>query len=403
VNGLPVMFVALAMLGLIGHALLWIEFVNHVHATRMPRWAVWWLTLLGFGFLTFVPLAFLALWLDGFLDEGAFTYAALHPAMRFYGAMCVALSLFLGPLAVSHRRRKRLPQVAHLPSRKFDYRDSLGLRIAGGGLAQLMNQAPGNDALRLEVTRKRLELANLPPELDGLTICHLTDLHFTGRIPLEFFKEVIDEANALEPDLMLLTGDIVDKAHCLDWLPKTLGKLRARHGCYYILGNHDKRVPVEPLREILADCGLTSVSGRSLLIEIRGGTLQLSGNELPWLLPAANMSQAPLRPGDRPHLRLLLSHSPDQYAWARTYGFDLMLAGHNHGGQIVFPLLGPMAVPSRYGVKYACGVFYEAPTLLHVSRGISSELPLRLRCSPELALLELRRGAIATTAAPRDR
>jgi predicted MPP superfamily phosphohydrolase len=115
------------------------------------------------------------------------------------------------------------------------------------------------------------------------------------------------------------------------------------------------------------------------------------------------MSQAPLRPGDRPHLRLLLSHSPDQYAWARTYGFDLMLAGHNHGGQIVFPLLGPMAVPSRYGVKYACGVFYEAPTLLHVSRGISSELPLRLRCPPELALLELRRGAIATTAAPRDR
>ena len=100
-------------------------------------------------------------------------------------------------------------------------------------------------------------------------------------------QKVIDEANALEPDLMLVTGDIVDKAHCLDWLPKTLGKLCARHGCYYILGNHDKRVPVEPLRDILADCGLTSVSGRSLLIEIRGGTLQLSGNELPWLLPAA--------------------------------------------------------------------------------------------------------------------
>lgn len=69
--------------------------------------------------------------------------------------------------------------------------------------------------------------------------------------------------------------------------------------------------------------------------------------------------------------------------------FDLMLAGHLHGGQFCIPLIGPMLLPSRKGVKFASGTFYTRPTIMHVSRGISAELPLRLNCEPELAQLVL--------------
>ncbi|MCA9227240.1 MAG: hypothetical protein KDA47_16570, partial [Planctomycetales bacterium] len=76
--------------------------------------------------------------------------------------------------------------------------------------------------------------------------------------------------------------------------------------------------------------------------------------------------------------------------WARQHGFDLMLAGHTHGGQIRFPWLGPVIAPSLYGAKYASGVFYEAPTLMHVSRGVAGLEPIRLNCRPEISRLVLR-------------
>jgi predicted MPP superfamily phosphohydrolase len=70
---------------------------------------------------------------------------------------------------------------------------------------------------------------------------------------------------------------------------------------------------------------------------------------------------------------------------------DLALAGHTHGGQIQFPILGSIMSPSLHGTRYACGVFRRGDTVLHVSRGVSGETPLRWRCPPEIALLELTR------------
>jgi hypothetical protein len=87
--------------------------------------------------------------------------------------------------------------------------------------------------------------------------------------------------------------------------------------------------------------------------------------------------------------RVLLSHTPDHFAWARRQGVDVMLAGHNHGGQIVLPVIGPVFGPSRHGVRYAGGAFWEDPTLLYVSRGLSGRRPLRFNCPPELTRLIL--------------
>jgi predicted MPP superfamily phosphohydrolase len=92
---------------------------------------------------------------------------------------------------------------------------------------------------------------------------------------------------------------------------------------------------------------------------------------------------------DRP-FRILLAHSPDQFGWARRWDFDLVLAGHTHGGQFCLPGIGPLLTPSWHGVQYSSGTFFAGQTLMHVSRGTSSELPLRWNCLPELGEIILR-------------
>jgi hypothetical protein len=122
-------------------------------------------------------------------------------------------------------------------------------------------------------------------------------------------------------------------------------------------------------------------------LEVRGEPLVVIGSEYPWLRPAPQLDNCPVEP-----FRLFLSHTPDNIAWARRQRVDLMLCGHVHGGQIRFPVLGSVVVPSQYGRRYDCGVFYEPPTVLHVSRGVGGEHPLRFNCRPEITRLTLQRG-----------
>ena len=122
-------------------------------------------------------------------------------------------------------------------------------------------------------------------------------------------------------------------------------------------------------------------------LEVRGEPLLAIGHEGPWATPGPDLTDCPQGP-----FRLCLSHTPDNIAWARRHGIDLMLAGHVHGGQIRFPLIGSVLVPSRYGRRYDCGTFDEPPTVLHVSRGLAGEDPLRFNCRPEVSKLILRRA-----------
>jgi predicted MPP superfamily phosphohydrolase len=248
--------------------------------------------------------------------------------------------------------------------------------------------------LQLQIARKTLRLTALPPALDGLTITHLSDLHFTGDIGREFFDYVVDQANALGSELIVLSGDIIESKACESWIADTLGRLQSPLGKYYVLGNHDKRMRDIPrVLQLLDDTGLAYLGGRWRHAEFRGCRVLLAGNERPWFPAVADealVEESAL--AGRAAFRILVSHSPDQFRWSRRHGFALMLAGHNHGGQVRLPLVGPLVSPSLYGTRYSGGVYYEAPTLLHVSRGISGEHPLRWNCLPELAQLVLQRG-----------
>ena len=101
---------------------------------------------------------------------------------------------------------------------------------------------PGNESLELERTDWEIAMPRFPAALDGLKIVHLSDLHFTGRIGKAYFREVVRAANECKPDIIAITGDIVDRQCCISWVPDTLGELNARYGVFFILGNHDLQV-----------------------------------------------------------------------------------------------------------------------------------------------------------------
>lgn len=231
-------------------------------------------------------------------------------------------------------------------------------------------------------------LPRLPEAWDGLTILHLTDLHFCGTPDRSFHERVIERCRDWgTPDLVAVTGDIVDSDWHYRWIIPVLGRLRWRHAAYAILGNHDGYRDPPQVRRRLQRLGMRVLGNTLEQTELRGEPLVVLGHEGPWFRPAPDLSGCP-----EGVFRFCLSHTPDNIAWARRHNIDLMLAGHNHGGQIRFPLVGSVLVPSRHSRRYDCGTFHVGPTVLHVSRGLAGQHPLRYCCRPEVGWFVLRSG-----------
>src|SRR5262249_15664827 len=148
-------------------------------------------------------------------------------------------------------------------STTIDIAQELGFRPVGRGPYHVFTRIPGNEFLQLEVTEKQFRLPRLPLAWDGLSILHLSDLHFIGTLERSYFEEVIRRARALPADLVVFTGDLLDRMELIEWLPATLGQLSAPVGCYFVLGNHDWHLK-EPdrIRSRLEDLGWKSVAGR---------------------------------------------------------------------------------------------------------------------------------------------
>jgi predicted MPP superfamily phosphohydrolase len=224
-------------------------------------------------------------------------------------------------------------------------------------------------------------------------------VHFTGQLTPAFYHYVIDQFQALRPDLIVLTGDIVDEDACVTWLEPILGKLQAPLGRFFVLGNHERRLHrPQVVAEQLSGLGWNDLgrSDFSIAPSEQLPRLALYGNERPWFERHAGeywqAGAAEIGSEAAQVLRIGVAHTPDQHTWARDLGIDLLLAGHTHGGQIRVPGIGPIIAPSRYGSRFASGVFRLPPTVMHVSRGLAGVHPWRWRCMPEISLLTIQPG-----------
>jgi predicted MPP superfamily phosphohydrolase len=303
-----------------------------------------------------------------------------------YVVLCWVLGFVVFP-AVTLRRLARREPALEGRSEVLDGARELGYLPVGTSRERWLARLPGNQVFQVELAERTLCLPRLPAAWDGLTILHLSDLHLKGTPDRDWFRLVLDRCNRWEADLVAVTGDLADSIHHQRWIVPVLGRLRWRVAALAILGNHDYYYDPPFIRRRLCRLGMHVLSNTWRQLEVRGEPLVVVGHEGPWLKPAPDLAGCPDGP-----FRLCLSHTPDNIRWARRSGVDLMLSGHVHGGQIRLPWVGSVLVPSRYGRRYDCGTFDEPPTLLHVSRGLSGDHPLRYGCRPEVTRLILRRA-----------
>ncbi len=379
----------LLSVGLLGNAWLWPAYVNRLYSLPVPSERLDRFRILHDVAMFVVPILLLGSLVQIRFSHPEGTLAAgIVLANAGWWTLPWALSLvgFGGLiLTITTRLLRAQPPGYELATREVvDVEQELGYRPQGEGPHQRMLKVPGNQVFTFERNEKKFSFPNLHKDLNELTILHLSDLHFIGTLDRSYFEMVCERAASWNPDLIVFTGDLLDRQELISWLPGTLGKLRAALGCYYILGNHDWHLNCGPIRQQLLELGWKDCAGRVQEVNYHKGKIQIGGDERPWMGKAPEFDTS-----DENAFKLLLSHTPDNFSWAQQQGVDLMLSGHNHGGQVVLPIIGPLYSPSRYGVRYAGGEFYSSPTTMHVSRGVSGKHPLRINCRPEITLIHL--------------
>jgi predicted MPP superfamily phosphohydrolase len=321
----------------------------------------------------------------------------------FYFQAFTALHLLAGMVAEGlwhlwSRNRPEPPGEAVDPGRRAFLRTaafaSTGASIAFGATG--VREAYGDPV----ITRRALTFPDLPQGLDGLRIAQLSDLHSGPLIGPHLVRRWRDLTARERPDLLLLTGDLVDsRPDELAPIIEAFGGFPAPYGTFAILGNHDYFDDPRPIWRDLEAAGIRCLENASTLIQRGGGTLALMGLQDP-MARNGRFRHMVFGPGPRPTeaardlpadaFRLCMNHRPSEWEQALAAGARLTLSGHTHGGQInPIPwissafLIGPRTQ----------GVYREGEDLLYVSRGLGVVgLPLRVCAPPEIVIITLKRG-----------
>jgi predicted MPP superfamily phosphohydrolase len=251
-----------------------------------------------------------------------------------------------------------------------------------------------NARRRPAVREVRIPIAGLAPALDGFSILQISDLHVGPTIKRGFVQRVVDTANAQQPDLIALTGDLID-GRVPELAPHfaPLAGLRARHGVFAVTGNHEYYSGAHAWIAHWRALGFKPLMNEHVLLQHQGASLLLAGvpDYSAGAFDAAHRSD-PARAlhGAPPglHPRVLLAHQPRTADAALKAGFDLQLSGHTHGGQFVpWNWFVPLQQP------YVAGLHRHGAMWVYISRGTGYwGPPKRLGAPSEITLLRLVRG-----------
>lgn len=237
------------------------------------------------------------------------------------------------------------------------------------------------------VTRQNVVIEGLPRTLDGLRIAHVTDLHIGAPgLGRGDFQRVIRRVEEFQPDVIALTGDLIARNAWLRLRLSDCLPLRAKYGCFAVLGNSDRRRAEEVVQELQA-LGVNVLTNRNVLVTVNGATLAIVGVNNPSEKLDDLETASRGVPADA-GLTLLLAHAPDIARRLGQHDVDLILVGHTHGGQVRIPLLHRF---TRKGVShYREGWFQVGKAQMYVNRGIGQVVSFRFLCPPEVALFTLK-------------
>ena len=246
--------------------------------------------------------------------------------------------------------------------------------------------------------RQDVTLRRWPEHLDGFTIALLSDFHYDEYFSSHPLHAAIGMVNGLRPDLIVLTGDFVSlpfsgrndrqAARAADPCAQLLRQMRAPHGLWAILGNHDFFSDPDHITSVLRAEGIQVLENQSAAIEGNGGRFWLAG--VGDVLGKDADLNATLHDVPTGEATVLLAHEPDYADHAATFPVDLQLSGHSHGGQVRFPFVRPLYLPEM-AKKYIAGLYTIGPLTLYTNAGLGTVLlPVRFRCPPEITMLTVR-------------
>ena len=324
------------------------------------------------------------------------------PSMAVVGLTALALIIFKTPLLLaklSQRVQRKVQQRPPVPASEADITRRQLLTRATSGVAVLAGTSAVGSGMASALGQHTIEkldvtLPGLPRALDGFRIVQLSDLHIGLTIDRAFVQRVVDRANALAPDLIVLTGDFVDGSVAeiaADVAP--LAQLHARHGVYAITGNHEYYSGADAWVAHFESLGIHYLRNRRVSIGSAQHSFDLAGIEdrsaRRYTGPRDNLTAA-LANRDPSRALVLLAHQPRQAREAATLGVPLVLSGHTHGGQIW---------PWHYLVKLQqggllAGRYQLDATTLYVNRGCGYVgPPVRIGAPLEIAEITLRSKA----------
>ncbi len=251
---------------------------------------------------------------------------------------------------------------------------------------------------QLRVSRRELSLVHWPATSPGIKIAQISDLHIGTNLTTQELETYVQQVNALQPDLILLTGDILDAnpADIPNFFPY-LNTLHARHGVFACLGNHDRYAGAHAVAAGLADyTHITLLRDETAHLALAGTTLHLIGLDdrgKDWARGLdADTTLTHLKadiPSHEP--TILLSHRPDIFPAAASLGIDLTLSGHTHGGQFALPFQSQQFNLARFITRFPRGQYALGDCFLYVNRGLGvTGQRIRLFTPREITLLTCR-------------
>ena len=375
--------IVMTVTGLV-HYYLWSRLV------RAPEWPAPW-TNVGLWMIVALALSIPGGFIASRVLPPQMTTPLAWIAFVWMGAMFIALMLLLPTelVRLAAGWLARGDEVASPERRVMISRWIAGSVMAG--TAGLSAFSVVTALRRVDVKNVRVPIAGLAPGLEGFSIAQLTDVHVGSTIRRQFIEQLVETTNALEPDVIAITGDLVDGSVAdLREHIAPLAELRARHGVFFVTGNHEYYSGAEAWIAHLGSLGIVVLANERVSLEHDGEVIDIAGVH-DW--SAGRFGDGPdmhAALADKPDDRrvVLLAHQPKHIDEARAHGVDLQLSGHTHGGQIF-----PFNYFVRLQQPFVQGLHQLGQTALYVSPGTGYwGPPMRLGIPAEITHLALRRA-----------
>jgi len=402
-------------------SLVYFTFVNYWKTTRFYKPAHRWWILAPFLLFNLSFLTVSLVWGRKFSPPDWFKIAGLYPFYVWMAAtFFISLWLLIGKIIklpfqipvwiakifrplrekINSVKEKKAVKTVDLSRRKFVRFATMGIStyaFAGATYGMLKHDS-------YEIDYKQIAIENLPPELRGTTITLLSDIHAGQYMNEKEMREYADVINSLESDIVCIPGDFVNfESRDVHMLTSAFRDVKAKHGIYGSLGNHDffqdadyvakalnNESPIQILRN---EHRVLKINGKELYMMGIDDT-QSSGARMDEVLKYYGAMDEYLKnnePAFNTAPKVLLCHKPYGFDTLAAKEIDLVLSGHTHGGQVVPVKFGTFNLSFAATVsKYIEGIYKIGKSNMYVSRGIGSVgLPIRINCPPEITKITL--------------